>query len=294
MASAYASSAPAGLAVESGEVVSIQRPRMSWQAILAGVVLVMAIEVLLAVLGAAIGFGALHPGASDSPDASTLATNAGLWSLGTTVVALVVGGWATARLAGVVSRSDGMLHGLVIWGLALLLTVYLIASAAGGALSMLGGLASAAGGGLRTIAPQMMPQTGGLSAGSAGDQARSLLQPQQNGDLAAMSPDDAQKEVTRLLPDMLAGGDRAAQAKGRIIDIMAVQLKISHDDAAKRLDDAQAKFEQTARNAANEGAQAASRGAMMAFAGLLIGAVAAALGGALARPRVLLVPNQIR
>lgn len=290
MASAYAQPVPAAIAAETTDVISIQRPRMSWQAILAGVILVMALEVLFAVLGAAIGFGALHPGSPNSPDASTFATGAGLWSLGSTIVSLIIGAWAAARLAGVVSRSDGMLHGLVIWGLALLLTVYLIASAAGGALSVLGGLASAAGGGLRTMAPQMT----GITGDTAGDQARSLLQPPQSGDLAAMSPQDAQTEVTKLLPEMAAGGDRAQQARGRIIDIMSVQLKISHDDAAHRLDEAQARFEQGARSAASKGAQAASQGAMMAFAGLLIGAVAAALGGALARPRVLLAPNRFR
>jgi hypothetical protein len=290
MPSAYATQISAAMAAETGDVINIQRPRMSWQAILAGVILVMALEVLLGVLGAAIGLGALHPGTPETPDASTLASNAGLWSLGSAVVSLIVGGWATARLAGVVSRSDGMLHGLVIWGLALLLTVYLIASAAGGAVSVLGGLAASAGGGLRAVAPQMA----GLSGDSPGEQARALLQPPQSGDLAAMSPEDAQKDVTNLLPQMAAGGDQGAQARGRIIDIMAVQLKISHDDAAHRLDEAQARFEQGVRSAASEGAQAASHGAMVAFAGLLIGAVAAALGGALARPRVLLAPNRFR
>lgn len=290
MSSAYATRLPASLAADSDDLISIQRPRMSWQAILAGVILVMALEVLLGVLGAALGFGALHPGGQDTPDAGTLATNAGLWSIGSTVVSLVLGGWATARLAGVVSRSDGMLHGLVIWGLALLLTVYLIASAAGGAFSVLGGLAASAGGGLRAMAPRLA----GLSGDSASEQARSLLQPPQTSDLAAMSAEDAHQEVTRLLPDMLAGGEQGAQARGRIIDIMAVQLKISHDDAAHRLDEAQARFEQGVRSAASEGAQAASHGAMVAFAGLLIGAVAAALGGALARPRVLLAPNRFR
>lgn len=290
MSSTYAPPLPAAIAADIGNTMGIPRPRMSWQAVIAGVVMVMAVEVLMGVLGAGIGFGMVHPGSADSPDMASFATGAGLWSLGSTVLALIVGGWAAARLAGVASRSDGMLHGLLIWALTLLVAVYLIASAAGGVLSMLGGVASAAGGGLRAMAPQIA----GMGMGAPGEQARALLQAPQGGDLAGMSPEDAQKEVTRLLPEMAAGGDRGAQARGRIIDVMAVQQKISHDDAARRLDEARAQVEQRAKSAATEGAQAASQGALVAFAGLLVGAVAAAFGGALARPRAMLIPNRFR
>ena len=70
---------------------------------------------------------------------------------------------------------------------------------------------------------------------------------------------------------------------------MAAQMKISHDDAAKRFDDAQAKLQQTkdqtvqtAKNAADASAAGASKASFAAFFGLLLGGIAAAVGGSLA------------
>ena len=96
------------------------------------------------------------------------------------------------------------------------------------------------------------------------------------------------------------GGTDAQAAKERIIDIMAAQMKISRDDAAKRFDDAQAKLQQakdqavqTAKNAADESAAAASKTSFAAFAMLLLGAIAALLGGSLAVQRRMLVIQRV-
>jgi hypothetical protein len=65
---------------------------------------------------------------------------------------------------------------------------------------------------------------------------------------------------------------------------MAAQMKLSHDEAAKRFDDIQARTQQaiqTAKEAADTAAHAASRGAILAFAVLVIGAIASGAGGAL-------------
>ena len=81
---------------------------------------------------------------------------------------------------------------------------------------------------------------------------------------------------------------------------MAAQQHISHDDAAKRFDDAQAKLQQTrdqavqtAKNAADASAAAASKTSFAAFANLLLGAIAAAIGGSLAVQRRLTVTQRV-
>jgi len=73
---------------------------------------------------------------------------------------------------------------------------------------------------------------------------------------------------------------------------MAAQQHISHDEAAKQFDDAQAKLKQTrdqavqtAKNAADASAAAASKTSFAVFGDLLLGAIAAAIGGALALQR---------
>jgi hypothetical protein len=81
---------------------------------------------------------------------------------------------------------------------------------------------------------------------------------------------------------------------------MAAQMKISHDDAAKRFDDTQAKLQQTkdqavqtAKNAADASAASASKASFAAFGVLLLGSIAAAIGGSIAAQRRLIVTQRI-
>ena len=115
-----------------------------------------------------------------------------------------------------------------------------------------------------------------------------------------MSPQDAQKQVVTNLATYAKGGPDAPAAKERVINIMAAQQHISHDDAAKRFDDAQAKLQQTqdqavqtAKNAADASAAAASKTSFAAFGDLLLGAIAAAIGGSLAVQRRLQVSQRV-
>jgi hypothetical protein len=136
-----------------------------------------------------------------------------------------------------------------------------------------------------------LAQSAGITPDVVQSQAQAFLQPS-DPDPATMSPQDAQKEVAKNLVTYGKGGADAAAAKERVIAIMAAQMKISHDDAAKRFDDAQAKLQQTkdqaiqtAKNAADTAAAATSKSAFGAFAVLLLGAIAAATGGSLAVQR---------
>ncbi|HEY6979992.1 hypothetical protein [Reyranella sp.] len=271
--------------------------RVSWPAIFSGVVLVLAVEVLLNMLGAGVGLGLVNPDGG-TPEASRFGIGAGIWWFASTIIALVFGCYVAARLAGVATRFDGMLHGLVIWGLALLITIYLLTSAVGGviggAFTLVGDTVSAAGKGLASAAPQIA-QGAGVTPDMVQRQAEAYLQPT-NPDPATMSPQDAQKEIARLVPDLTAGGERADRAKDRITTIMAGQLKISKEEATQRFDDAQTRLAQardrtvqTAKNVADRGASAASRASLWAFAALLVGAIAAAIGGCLASPHPLIL-----
>ena len=279
--------------VALGQLTGVVK-RVSWPAIFSGVVLVLAVEVLLNMLGAGIGLGLVNPTGGGTPDARGLSIGAGIWWFASTIIALLFGCYVAARLAGVATRFDGLLHGLVIWGLALLITIYLLSTAIGsvigGAFTLVGDTVAATGKGLASAAPQIA-QMAGVTPDVVQRQADAYLQPT-NPDPATMSPQDAQKEIVKLVPDLGAGGARAEQAKDRIVTIMAGQLKISKDEATQRFNDAQAKLGQTRDSAvqttkqvADRTASAASRASLWAFGALLIGAIAAAVGGALASPR---------
>ena len=276
--------------------------RISWAAIFGGVILIVAIQILLSLLGAGIGFGTVDTHAGTTPDASTLGIGAGLWWIVSSLIALACGGYVAAWLAGIESSWDGMLHGLVAWGIATLLTLYLLTSAIGGILgggfSALGNVVSAAGSGIKSAA-QPLAQAAGVSPDMVQQQAQAYLQPP-NPDPATMSPQDAQKAIATNLVTYAKGGSDAAGAKERIINIMAAQQKIPHDQAAKQFDDAQAKVQQekqqaiaAAKTAADASAAAASKAAFSGFVIFLIGGVAAALGGSFAVQRRTVVTRRV-
>ncbi len=268
--------------------------RILWAAIFGGVILVVVIQVLLSMLGAGIGLGTVNVNAGTTPDASSFGISAGVWWLVSSCLALFLGGYVAAWLAGIEIRFDGLLHGLITWGIATLLTIYLLSSAVGGIIgggfSALGGAASAAGTGISSAA-KPLAQAAGVSPDAIRDQAQAYLQPT-DPDPATMTPQDAQKAVATSLGTYAKGGPDAPAAKERVITIMAAQMKISHDDAAKKFDDAQAKLQQakaqavqTAKDAADASASAASKTSFAVFIDLLLGGIAAAIGGSLAVQR---------
>ncbi len=282
------------------------RVRVSWSAIFCGVVLVVAIQIALAILGTGVGLGLINPGHADSASASSLGSGAGIWWLVSTILSLIAGSYVAARLAGVASRLDGAMHGLVVWGLALLLTVYLITTAVGGlvggafsalggtlsaATSVVGGAASALGDGVKAAAPQAA-QAAGITPDGIQKQLTALINNQPPADPATMSAPDAAHAIAQEVPDLFAAPGKADAARQRITAIVAAQAHITPQEAQARVNNVEAQVNQTrqqavamATQAADASASAASRASFMAFVGLLIGALAATGGGLIASPR---------
>ena len=275
--------------------------RISWAAIIAGVILVVAVQMLLSMLGLGVGLGLVSPNTNGTPDASSFGIGAGLWWLVSSLVALAVGGYVASWLAGLTTQFDGLLHGIMTWAIATLLTFYLLTSAVGGliggAFSVVGSGLSSAGSGVAAAAPKLA-DAAGVTPDLLQQQAQAFLQPA-NPDPASMTPQDAQKEVVAALPKLASGGPDAAAAKERIIAITAAQGHVSREEATQRFNDAQARFAkakdqtvQTAKNTADASAGAASKGSFLAFAVLALGALAAALGGRAAVQRRAVVTQQ--
>ena len=112
--------------------------RVSWGAVFAGLVIATALQVVLTVLGAAIGLTAL--GGDDSGKAFGI--GAGIWALLVPLITLFVGGMTAGRLANVRTRGDGFMHGALVWGTSLLLATWLLGT---GASKILGGTLNLAG-----------------------------------------------------------------------------------------------------------------------------------------------------
>ncbi len=263
--------------------------RVSWGALFGGVVLALALQLIFSLLGAGIGFGTVNVAAGSTPSASSFGIGAGIWSVVSSCISLFAGGYAAAWLAGTEARFDGVLHGLVTWGIATLFTIYLLTTAVGGIIgggfSALSSVASGVGSGVKDAAAPIA-DAAGFSPDMIRQQAAAYLQPT-DPNPATMSPQDAQKAIASNLVTYEGGGADAPAAKQRIIDITAAQMKISPVEATQKFDQAQAKIDQKladakqkAKTVADDSAATAAKTSFALFVDLLLGAIAAAIGGA--------------
>jgi hypothetical protein len=130
--------------------------RIRWGAVIAGLFLAIGTQILLAMLGVAIGLSA-----ADTPPGSLgdVGLGAGIWMAIASLIALFLGGYAAARLGGAIRRSDGALAGLLTWATSLVLTLWLVGAAAGSAAGMMDGG--------RMVAPSLRNPIGNLQRGTA-------------------------------------------------------------------------------------------------------------------------------
>lgn len=103
--------------------------RVSWGAIFAGAVSAVALTALFGLLGLGIGFGTFDPSQGDT--LRGVPRNTLLWWAVISIVATGIGGFVAARLAGIPRSLTGALHGLAVWSVATLLTLWLATTAVG-------------------------------------------------------------------------------------------------------------------------------------------------------------------
>ena len=278
--------------------------RLSWGSVFAGVVIAVAVQLVLGILDAGIGLTMVDPVEGTTPGAAGFGIGAGLYWLITTIVALGAGGYAAARVAGVHERFDALVHGLVVWGVTLILTLYLLTSAVGGiiggAFRTVGAVAGTAGsavGAAASVAP-VAASAAGVDAGDVKDAARDVrseaaayLSDAPN-DPAQMTPEQAQAEIAKQLPALARGGAEGQQAESRIVDVVAAQRKISRPEAQAQVTRAKAQFVQTkneavatAKSATDKAAGAAAGTSFILVLALLVGAAAAGFGATAATRR---------
>lgn len=155
-----------------GTATSFETPanafrRISWGAVIAGMVMAVVIQLVLGLIGTGIGLSTLDPMRYASPDASTLGMSAAVWWVVSSVIALFVGGWVAGHLSGSTVSTDAVLHGLLTWGVATMVTVYLVTSLVGSAIR--------GGAGVVSKTADVAATGIGAVAGPAADMAKSQL-----------------------------------------------------------------------------------------------------------------------
>ncbi len=151
------------MAVATGEA-----PRhMEWNGIWTGYLAFVGFAVLLVSFVLGIGFSTLNPAVASSW--AGVGSGTMVWGVVMLLAATFLGAWVAGRTPRT-SRQDGMMRGMVLWGMILATMLWVAGGAAGVALSTAGGLAGSA---LSTVAGshaaavQSTLQANGISLTSA-------------------------------------------------------------------------------------------------------------------------------
>jgi hypothetical protein len=279
--------------------VAVAGRRISWGAVFAGVIIVLIVQFLLSLLGVGIGASTIDPSQrGGTPEASSIGIGAGLWWVICSLISVFAGAWVAGRLAGMPDRTDGMLHGLVAWGLAMLLLIYLLTTAVS---SLVGGAFGVVGSAMQT-AGQGAQAAAGAATGAA--QQPSLLGPFQQDlqNLLAGARQQAQQagqQVQQIASDenvrsvvqkaVTAGPESLSEAdRQAAINALVQHTGMTRPEAEQRLVQWQQTYQQAkqqAIQAAEATADAVSKASLWSFVALLLGAIVAAVGGMLGAPR---------
>jgi hypothetical protein len=215
----------------------------------------VALTALLGLLGLGIGFGSLDPAEGDS--LRGVPRNTLLWWAVISILATGIGGFVAGRLAGIPASLTGALHGLAVWSVATLLTLWLATTAvgtilgaatsvvtttakvassaattAGGAVIDAGGAVAPSGSEVQSamrdqgVTQQRIQREAQEILESAGV-TQSDVQTAQNAAGAAaqniaMRPGTAQEEINRLISRLFEGPDAAVSPAER--DALVTQL----------------------------------------------------------------------
>ncbi len=236
--------------------------RFGWAAALAGIVIAVALQAVLALLGLAIGFTWWSP---ESAGDLSLAT--GLWTLGSWIVSLFIGAMVAGRLAGILTRGDGALHGLVVWAGSVVIAGFLLLGGvgflAGTAFDLLGrtvsATASIAISGVTGLASQGVSELGSLDYESLEDDIERLLR---ETEVAALQPDtlaamgeQAAERATGEAPTERAAREIAERIEGAagqvdreaVLNVLVAETDLSRSEAANVADRVERLAQQASR-----------------------------------------------
>lgn len=263
--------------VERREEMALGRKRIFWGAVFAGVVVVLVTQLLLAVLGVAFGAGAIDPLQQGNP-LRGLGLGSAIWLVVTALISLFAGGWVSGRLAAVNSRIDSLLHGVVTWGLATLVSFILITNLVAGIVTgtanMAGDVLGFAGQGVKAVAPQIADAVGqqigidNLQLSDLRQEAKKMLTQTRKEDLQpgniersaekmgtmakdtagdmARNPQMAGPEIDSLVDRVLAEGKTVIEAADReaLVNVLVARTEMSREAAGRTVDNWQTSLAQ--------------------------------------------------
>src|SRR4051812_32116578 len=88
-------------------------------AILAGAVMAMAVGFIMTLLGQVLGLSL-----SDRASTDSLGLGAVIWTILSSILALFVGGWVTSECVVGETKTESVVHGIIMWGVTLAMVLF--------------------------------------------------------------------------------------------------------------------------------------------------------------------------
>jgi F0F1-type ATP synthase membrane subunit b/b' len=206
--------------------------RVRWSAVIAGWAVALATQLVLTLLGLAVGAWSID--LSDAEPVGAVPIGAGIWTGLSLLVAAFVGGYITARMSGSLLRSDGLYHGVVVWGVNWVVFAWLTTTAMA---TLLGGVFSAFGTTLQSLGQGATTAVSEASAKLSGvDISMDELRRQAESILAAtgkqeLQPGELQKDAERV-ESASKGGQSPQQLTDSTLQELRRKLMALDRDAA--------------------------------------------------------------
>ncbi len=294
-----------------GVVVAVEQPttpksHMDWGAVIAGGVMAAAISFVLMAFGSALGLSFVSPQENAEPPGTGIVIMIALWTVIVTVASFSIGGYVAGRMRRrafdstphEVSVRDAV-HGLVVWGLGVLIGGTLAATAAAGIVKTGAQIATAAvSAGAAAVgaaasddeasayfadamfrAAAMPAAAPEIAEGPDGEQILPPEQPQ-----ARPVSDEAKQEAARILAmGAVREGGLTEGDKQQLAHLVATEAGVPEQEARGRVDNVLSQVEQAtnaaemkARDAADTARKAGVLAAFLTVTSLLVGAAGAA------------------
>ncbi len=264
---------------------------ISWGSIFAGTIIALVVQFTLIMLGFAIGFGTLA--AADGNVLGGIGIGAAVWWILSSIVALFAGGWVSSRLAGMQRTFDGLLHGLVTWGLVTLVTVYMftsgIGAVLGGAFGVVRGALTLTAQGASSVLPEIMGQvTGGQGISALEEEIRQAIGGGGAGSQTVIT--EVRSNVQKMLQGTYTSADRQRMV-GIIVNnsdmnrTQAQELVMRIESTVQQAPGQLQQAQQTAQEVAAGATRVLTAAAVASFIMLILTAAAAGLGGWVGRVR---------
>ena len=153
------------------ESYALSQDRVRWPAVFAGLLTALTMLLTLGVLGLAVGLTSVDAGQAVAQRGvpSGLGLGSGIWAGISALLAFLLGGWVAGRTAAVFGKGWGALNGMLVFLLAVPVTLWLAGSGVGALLGTFSQFAQSL-----NINPQQVGQAAQGATGQAGQAAQQV------------------------------------------------------------------------------------------------------------------------